>query len=184
MTTVKVDFSAVRASVGVAVWRALPYGGRMTLRPMVGLTAAAIEGEIARDLTAYHEGQDVIGRYGYDPADVGLLGDPAIIRGWSRMHLACIRAAALLEEWNLVDGDELPIPITEPNIQQLFQLGPFPGSGAVLLSAFNRLVDAPLRKVAEEKKGSPPPQNGGSAAELSTAPPVDLSATPAQPADA
>jgi hypothetical protein len=183
MEKVVVDFHATRARVGQAEWHDLPFGIAMKLRVLVGMTAAAIEGQIAADLYAFHQGEDVLAEYGYDPADVGLLADPAIAKGWARMHTACVRGTALIEDWNLVTPQGDPVEITPANIQQLFNLGPFPGSGAVLLSAFNRIVDAPAQRIAAEKKGSPPSQNGGSAAGASTAPPVDPAETLAPMAD-
>lgn len=181
---VSCDFAGAHAAPAESEWRELPFGVRVKLRAETGLVSASIEAQVARDLYAFHQGQDVLGRYGFSADEAGLLADANIATGFGMMLHACIRGVAVIEDWNLVDPDGQPYEVSHANVQGLFQHGVGPGTGGVLMSAFQRMCDAPRRARAAEGNGSAPSPSGGIAAERPTAPDAGKKDSPAPPAAA
>ena len=178
---VSCDFSGAHAAPAESEWRELPFGVRVKLRTETGLVSASIEAQVARDLYAFHQGQDVLGRYGFSADEAGLLADANIAAGFGMMLHACIRGVAIIEAWNLVDPDGQPYEVSHANVQGLFQHGVGPGTGGVLMSAFQRMCDAPRRARTAEGNGSAPSPNGVTAAERPTAADAERKASPAPP---
>lgn len=182
LDVVRVDFTAARGDRLPAAWNLLALGVRVKLREETGLVAAAIQAKLARDLYAFHQGHDVLSRYGFDDEDAGLLAEPDIALGFATMLDACVRGEMLIVEWNLVDAEDAPVPITASTVAALFNAGPLPGTGGMMLAAWRRLIDEPRsRRIAEGNVSAPSP-NGATAGEPSTAEGAEPKAPPARTA--
>jgi hypothetical protein len=179
LNRVTADYDAVEQACGEATWRKLPFGVQLKMRPATGLISATVEAQVARELFMLQQGEDVLTQYGFEAEEVGLLADEQISIGFVTLMRAAIRGKALIEEWNLDDRSGEPVPITLETLRKFFHLGPIPGSGPLLLLAFNRLCDAPDQALVSEKNGSGSSPNGASAEERNTA---QIAAPPEKPA--
>jgi hypothetical protein len=173
------DFGKVEQTMAEAAWRTFSFGVRLRIRPQTGLLSATVEAQISRDLYLLHQGEDVLSRYGFDPDEVGLLAEPDIGLGFAMMIRATAKGLAMIEAWNLVDADQVPIDINAETVRKLFHLGPIPGAGPVLMMEFQTLCDTPGHILAAEKNGFGSSSNGGTAGEPNTAKVAANSETPA-----
>lgn len=167
--SITVDFDQVDEACAEAQWHDLPFGIRLKLRPQTGLLSATVEAQIGRDLYLMQQGEDVLERYGFSADEVGLLADHDVSMGFAMMIRATARGLALIEEWNLVDKAGVSIELTAETVRKFFHLGPFPGSGPILMAAFGRICDAPALRRAAEGNGSGSSLNGATAAGPNTA---------------
>lgn len=177
------DFRQVEQAMAEAAWRQFSFGIRLKIRPQTGLLSATVEAQIARDLYLLHQGEDVLSRYGFDPDEVGLLAEPDIGLGFAMMIRATAKGLAMIEDWNLVDAAQTPIPINAETVRKLFHLGPLPGAGPVLMMEFQTFCDTPGHVLAAEKNVSGSSSNGVTAGEPNTAKGAGSSETPAPLAD-
>lgn len=167
--TVTCDFDSVEVAVGEPVWKDFSYGVRLNLRAQTGLLEAMVEGRIARELYALRQGEDILANYGFSPDEAGLLADADVAVGFAMIMRTTAKGVALIADWNLVDAEKQPIPITSETVRKLFHLGPFPGSGPILMQEFQQVCEARRVVLDSEKNGSGSSPNGATAAGQNTA---------------
>jgi len=182
VNTVECNFAAAEVAAGEAQWRDMPHGVCLKMRSLNGLVSASIQARLSQELYAFRQGEDVVSRYGFSTEDAGLLADEHISAGFAMILHNIVRGVVLIVDWNLVDGAQAPIPITEQTLRSFFQFGPLPGTGATMMAAFQQICDAPAVALGQEKKGSASSLSGVTAEGANSARPAKKKASRARPA--
>jgi hypothetical protein len=180
--TVVFDIAARDAALGEATWHQLPAGVRFKMRPLAGLDHVGIGVEVEERRRALAEGGDILDEFGFDSSQLPLLMDEKVAVGFVHLMRLSLIAKRVVDDWNLVDASGAPVPMETGMFFALFNAGPAPGLGPVMVSAFESIVLRPLARVNAEKKGSAASPSGDTAAAANTAPGAETSGSAAPPA--
>lgn len=162
------------------VWRDLPRGVRVKVRPMTSVHETAARHAATRKLTAMIDGADVMAELGLPGDPEAVARDPGMMLGLSELLAAIELGTLLIVAWDgPADPDTgAPVPPERPWIARLFLL--FPDVRA----AFWKAAAAHLDAVSAEGNGSAPSPTGSPAGAPPTAGAARRRVSPVRPAAA
>lgn len=147
----------VEVEVGVRV--------RWLLRPITGMVQAMADAKVRQVMSQIVAGAHELEEYGFDKSDFGMLGDIEVLAGLASFVTCSAYAEALLVEWDIAeDGEPIEAEIDKLAIRRLLMFGAGE-SGQPLMNAFQRWLDAPVIRRAQEGEGFAASRSGAGAAE-------------------
>lgn len=133
-------------------WATLAPGVKWLIRPMTAEVQAVVSARVSRAIGSLQESRAILEDMGFDPEEMGELGNLDVMAGFSVFLGGVYAAEALLDAWHgIEDEDGQPIAVTPEAIRAALRFGP-PEGGSALLQPFMAWLDRPRMPIAADQR--------------------------------
>lgn len=134
-------------------WVTLAPGVQFLMRMPTGEEIAEVGARVARAIGSLQDGRGTLEDMGFDPEEMGALGDLNVLAGFSTLCAAVFYGEKLIEGWRGIDDAETgeAVEVEPETIRAVMRLGT-PEGGSALMAPFMAWIDAPRIPIAAEMR--------------------------------